>query len=304
MVKFFLFSIIVMITSCQWQHESKGSYSGATLEAVAGKRDFYCDKALNIYKYLERCDGATFIGLYNAYCRGDEIYDHEYSYEIHGDMSVAREFATGQLNRDVMPCFELDLDDDGYTDSRSGCSFESIVGPLHAFWAKGDGDALMRVYEYAKANKWTFGAGPSEYTYLPHLYFLLSKMVEDLTFVAADDDDAMVASVLDKLEGYRGKVIALYLDLKSRVYGYLNPLEMELLETLLEKDDDNPIYTALWWRHRGEAKYLDKTLAYLMREETFPSDKLPGRLRHIDWGDDAGFVVYAWIVSILEHQNE
>ena len=292
--------ITFLLFGCHYKAKDDESTDVDKHQKNIEKRDFYCSQEINIYDYVDRCDGATFIGLYNAYCRGDEIYDHEYSYTIDEEMNVTKTEETGQLNRDVQPCFELDLDGDGRTDSRSGCSFESIVGPLHTFYAKQDGAILKRIYQRAKSEGYVFGAGPREYTYLPHLYFILDKMVDKYTLRLADEENSEDAlpDVIEKLKGYRGKVIALYLDLKGKVYGYLNTAEMGLLVTVYDQDPENPIYNKLMGRYGEDGqKYLDKATDILYDEEWFPSDRLPNK-NYFDWGDDAPWIIYAWVMSI------
>ena len=157
---------------------------------------------------------------------------------------------------------------------------------------------IQRFLKYANANNWVLGRGPLEYTFLPTVKPIADAIYKKL-WNSKDRASYDEIEVLRKISGYRGKVIATWIDLFGRVRGKITDAELLLLDFIRKKDPTNPIYAALKWKYTGKQQYFDIASGYLDDESVFPSDRLPGHLEHIDWGDDAGFVIYAWICNIL-----
>lgn len=328
MLNKFFFTLVSfsLLFGCKYREQENDV---AALDKLKEKRDFYCQQEIDPYKYIDRCDGLTFLGLYDAYCKQIDIYAHEYTATYHLDSEPPYsendiekiKLGTGKWNRDIRPCWEFDQDGNGNGDSRSGISFESQLGAMIALYHRQDLDGLKRMLSYAKDHDWILGDGPEEYTKLNELSFLLKKMIsvlegESLAIHQEEEEGERYASLsepedksvyeklkerMGKLQGYRGKVIADYIAIKGEVYGYLNMYENELLGLCLEKDPENPIYNILWGKyHKDSQSYVDNGVEKLLNEAEYPADKLPGYIESIDWGDDLGVALYAWMIHILE----
>jgi hypothetical protein len=285
-----IFIILFLIVGCS---NSKKKEEPLGLEYFKAKKEIYSNLISSTEEITARCDGLTFIGLYDAYMHITTIYEWEYSVKDGKKIPL-----TGQWHRDKDECFTKDLDGDGQTDSRSEISLEGVLGAIHALWARKDVDGLRRLKSFAEASKWTFGDGPAEYTYLPQLTFIISRAVDELSLNKdlVEDD-----SFNTLLKGYRGKVLADYIDIKGKIYGYLNPLELASLKSLNEEDPKNPIYEALLCRYNEENKSnCDSAKDLLSDENKWPPGALPEK-DPTGWADSpaGAAVVYSWIVSIL-----
>lgn len=308
---FYIILIYFCLSGCRHREQD---VEVSSLQKLQDKRNFYCSQDIDVYKQVDRCDGLTFIGLYDAYCKQVDIWKHEYevTYRIEGSTEPHTkadlekvQYGTGKWNRDILPCYDFDVEGSGTGNSRSGISFESQLGAMHSIWARKDHAAAKRMLDYAVSHDWILSEGPEEYTKLNELSFLMKKIVSSLEgngLVEQSSEDATATdSILDKLKGYRGKVIADYISLKGKVYGYLNAYEMELLKLSIDKDPDNPIYKILMGKYEdGHQDDIDFAVGKLLDETVYPSDKLPGHLDQIDWGDNLGQAIYAWMVSDLE----
>lgn len=273
-MKIFILSLIILIAGCR--HREQDAKVSNT-DRLKEKLSFYCSQEINPYSFVNRCDGLTFIGLYDAYCKRVDIYRHEYP--------------EGKWNRDVKPCYPKH--------SRSAISFESQLGAIHACWSRKDLVCFKRMKTYAENNDWVLGEGPLEYVKLNELSFVINKAIEKLS--EESGPRGIYDPVLDKLKGYRGKVIADYISIKGDIYGYLNEYEMILLKILIDKDPKNPIYNVLYGKYTKDGqKYTDKAIEKLLDETVFPRDNLPGQLKEIDWGNNLGQAIYAWTVHILD----
>jgi hypothetical protein len=250
------------------------------IQKLQEKLSFYCSQDIDPYKLVDRCDGLTFLGLYDAYCKRIDIYAHEYP--------------AGQWHRSIKPCYPKD--------SRSEISFESQLGAIHACWARQDAACFKRMLKYAEAHDWILGEGPEEYTKLNELSFLIKRAITNLDKLAAlTYDEAESKTLLDRLKGYRGKVITDYVSIKGKIYGYVNSAELALVKLALDKDPENPIYRVLYAKYEdGHGDDFNFAVTKLLDETVYPADKLPGHLGQIDWGDEMGQAVYAWMVSELE----
>jgi hypothetical protein len=252
------------------------------MDSITSKRDFYVKSIGNHPEQLvDRCDRLTFIGLYEAFGkRTTSFYKYEYSY-IDGER---KEF-TGQWNRDVELCYEVG-------DSRSSISLEGVLGAVHGMVTRKDRAALKRLRKFALANAYVMGDGPTEYTLMPQLAAVIEKSIKLM------DEDTSVES---QLKGYRGNVIADYILLHGRVYGYLNTWHVKMLEKLTIVSPDNPIYHAILARFTGDEVHKNIAINILLREDLFSSDFLPTeRVNEFSWGDAPPAILYIYTVGILE----
>lgn len=321
--------ISLLITSCHY-HDKKVEIDPTKLELLQAKRDFYCSQNIDPYKQVQRCDGLTFIGIYDAYCQKVDIYSHEYTIKWKEDsvpvykVNDIKNFEnrSGRWNRDVVPCYNFDLDGDGKGDSRSGSSLENEISSMLSLFMRRDLDGLERKLGYLNLNKWVANEGPQEYTKVWELNFLLKKMIDRLrgfkdeeptvfpmsSFVPtsiADSDGLRVYEEINKklqsVKGYRGKVISHYIATKVKVFGYMNEYEKRLLQLCLEHDPDNPLYNILWGKYQKDGQnFINRAIDRLLDEKAYPSDKLPGHIDSMNWGDDLGQALYAWMINMLE----
>lgn len=216
---------------------------------------------------VDRCDRLTFVGLYEAFGkRTTKFMDYEYG-------------AKGKWNRDVEPCWP--------DDSRSEISLEGILGATHGLVTRKDKSALKRLRNYAIANGYVMGDGPTQYTFMPQLAFVLEK-----AYKLADSE----RTAFDKLDGYRGNVIADYILLHGRIYGYIGRHHLLMLEELIKVAPNNPIYHAIYHRFLdGDQRRAIELLA------DFNADILPqGADSRFHWGSASSAILFIYTVGIME----
>jgi len=284
-MRLFVLIFSLFFFSCSYfdKHEDEDTIN--SIESIKVKRDFYVSLiGTNPRAITTRCDGLTFIGLYDAFGRKINIYDYEYP--------------NGKWNRDIEPCYP--------DHSRSEISAEGIFGMLHSMLTRKDRAALDRFTGFLEANGFRAGAGPVEYTGMLHLLPLINKVrdwtgrsfsksnVPSLTREPTD----VSKEEFPPISGYRGNVIADYLYLRGRVNGYLLGYELEILEKLCSEVPQNPIYHALY--HRFTDGDQSRAIDILSGDE-FPKYALPEKsLPLFDWSDAPSAILYIYTVAIIE----
>lgn len=261
--------IALLLLSCA---KNKPVESKASLEDLQAKRDLYVELIKDPYALVERCDGLTFIGLFDAYGRRVDIYAHEYDND-------------GVWHRSVQPCYSVG-------DSRSEVSFEGLLGATHSLLARHDMAGLKRMYDYLEDNSWIAGEGPAEYTRVLQLRPLL-KAIVDSDLRISNSEDASV------LSGYKGNVVADYLAVHAVAFGYLKSWHTALLKELYRKNPGSPIYSGMY--HKFTDGDTSEAVTALADETMFPADALPeGSLAIFDWADASAAILYIYTVSLLE----
>lgn len=253
--------------------ETSSKPSKTPLEEVQAKRDTYIDLIEDPYDLVNRCDGLTFIGLW------DEAVQEERRVDIY-----RHEDKDGGWHRDVLPCYP--------DDSRSEISAENIMGALRSLVVRQDYEGAERMYNYGNDRDWIMGEGPEEYTDL----WFLEGIISDFLVM---ERSAFELGIRDKLKGYRGNVLADYIQLHGIINTYIEGWHKLMLEQLVKTTPQNPIYQALYHCYTDG----DQTIAVgiLNNQETFPPDRLPETpLALFDWSDAPASILYIWVVKILE----
>ncbi len=174
------------------------------------------------------------------------------------------------------------------------------MGAMRGLWTRQDFKGISRSVKYGEDNNYKFGEGPKEYTFLLHLMPLLYKMQEPEKLVAMGYSSDDWPDPWEKIRGYRGNVIANYIDLKANVYGYVNAWEMKAMEKMVEKVPSNPIYHALYNCYREDGGDQQTAIDILSGEE-FPIETLPeDHLELFDYGKAPAVILYLWAVKIIE----
>jgi len=266
--------VVLFLTNCAWEHKGKETIN--PYDAAKQKRDYYVKTLDDVYSVVDRCDGSTFVGLWDAYGKNIEIYEHEYP-------------EAGKWNRDVETCYP--------EDSRSAISTESLLGILHALWARGDKNAIKDIQDYGRANGWVMGEGPKEYTNLYHLSFLIEWMLDEIRLNSMIDYDPW-----DVVSGYRANVIADYITLKGDVTGSINALELDAIEVMKDNVPQSPIYQALWHKYTDGDQAV--ALGILGNDDIFPPNRLPEKsLNLFDWGNAPAVILYIFAFGIIENDD-
>ena len=248
-------ALILLLIGCIEKHDPNPTIT--PYEQAEQRANFYQDEIKNPYQLFDRCDGLTFIGLWDWSVRSGkrvDIYKHEYP--------------KGKWHRDVEPCYDNDLDGNGESDSRSEISTESYLGAMRGMKIREDLHKIEDAIDYAEDHNYVLGEGPLEYTFLIHLMPLLYQ-IEDpenliLIGIMHNSEETQI-DPWEKITGYRGNVIANYIDLKGKALGYINDYELKMVKKLRDKVPTNPIYHALYdcyrevgWYNKGIQNELMK----------------------------------------------
>lgn len=283
-MKYYLILLSIILTSCAWFEKHEPSATKNTFEDIKARALTYQSLIKDPYEIADRCDGLTFLGLWDSSVEADkriDLYKHEYP--------------EGSWHRDIKPCYEVG-------DSRSEISTESFLGAMRGLWIRKDLKGIKRTLAYAEENNFVMADGPKDYTFLLHLMPLLYKMEGQLekTLVAMGYSEDEWPNPWDKLKGYHGNVIANYIDIKAKVYGYVNAWEIKTLEKMVETVPSNPIYHALWNCYRENGGDQQTAIDILSGPE-FPMETLPEEhLELFDYGKAPAPILYLWAVNIIE----
>lgn len=272
----FLALTFLIILSCS-KHEPKSV--DIPLE-LSKKKDVYIDLIGDPYTLVDRCDALTFVSLFCVGGGNVDLSKHEYSYKA-GNYT----YATGKLNRDKKDCFAAG-------DSRSSISMEGITGALQCLHVKKDTPAISRVEDYARKNAWIFGDGPKEYTYLPQLAPILSKLL--------GHKEASEAKGGFDLTGYKSNVILGYIWLHAKAYGYITDLQLAFLRKA-HRDSENPIAAAMY--HAFSDQNQSEVIETLLDASLFPSDSLP-KTEIFDWEGGHSAILFLYTLSIISFTEE
>lgn len=284
------FLLLALIISCGRRHKEEETVN--PFDELKAKRTTY----INLLKqnedsiYPARCDKLTFKALVSAFSYQQDLSGHEYP--------------SGKLNRDVQACYNVDLDGDGFSDSRSSISPDPIISMLHYWFSYGDEAQLTRFINYSEKHFFTVGEGPKEYTNIAFLMPILYKLQNALSnrsdlnlMVGVGEEDE---SFYDKyFTGYRSQLIANYIFLQGRMEKALTETEMLMLEKLYEENRNSPIIVALY--HRFTDGEQGEVIDILSDPNLYPSDRLPdiddGEL---GWGESPRLVHFLVAMAIIE----
>lgn len=229
-----------------------------------------------------RCDGLTFRSL--GYYVGIDypLFKHEYKEK-------------GHWHRDYKPCFSVGA-------SRSEISRDGFIMLFIALFESKNLEALKAIKEYGQKHNWLMGEGPIKYTDIKILTPVLYDMIEKLSLTTAETGEQRNSEdSLLKLDTFRGNLLAMYIWLRFLVNEKITASESFALKQLYSANENNPMYSALYFRFLGEGNQ-GHTIELLENQDEFPSDRLPGRVELFNWGDAPGSILYLVTVKILKHK--
>jgi len=269
-----LMSVLGFISGC-----SKGS------KATIGDLQALTLKAAKYHELLAenpegvitaRCDGLTFRSL-GVYVNVDyPIYNHFYDNKWH---------------RDYKPCFVVG-------DSRSEISRDGFIMLFHALLDLKDLESFKQIRDYGKAHNWIMGEGPTEYTSILLLTPILYEIINDLSLRITDAGQNSSDAIL-KLDTFRGNLLAMYIWLRARLNKEINAVEAQALRMLYDSNQENPLYSVLFYKFLGEGNQ-QRTIDLLLNQDDFPEGLLPGRVDRFNWSDAPGAILYLLTVKILK----
>jgi len=281
---YILISCLIILHLCGCENKEPKSYN-FTLESIQAKSDFYCIASPPIEELSNRCDKLTFHGMFDAFCRRSNIYDHEWN--------------PGEWHRDYKECYP--------DDSRSEISTEGILSALIAMFERGDYDKIQDFWDYMERNDWVAGVGPEKYTKMLQLKALIKEIMEKHGIKLQNHAKVLryAAESSDSSIGYRGNVLAFYIFIHGYSLGYIESWHLKLLKELAKEVPQSPFYQALVGCYDWSENY-QIALNILGDEEMFPSDRIPENINEglWDWSDSPQIPLFAMTRRVLEHCHE
>ena len=258
--------LVTILTACGKKEEKTPIQSIESLKQQA-KTYVSSIETKGPYALTTPGDSLTFVGLYASIANtAIDLYKHFYD---------------NTWNRNTYPVYP--------EQSRSGISLEGMLAAINFLKSKNDVAGLKQIYDYGQNNDWVYGEGPTEYTKLPQLKYLLAPLFE-LSLTELE---------LPSFKGYRGNVIALWIATKGRLYGYIRAPEMKLLKELRKAENSNPIYHALIAKY--ESGDQGTAINILSNKTDFPADRLPEQsLELFVWNDAPAAILYLWTVFLID----
>jgi hypothetical protein len=295
----YLLLITLLLCSCSiWYKPVKETIN--PMDEMQRKGDIILHQIVNPYDLVQRCDGLTFIGYYDANLPEEyqlDIYLHEYSIDELGDYV----YKTGQWNRDIKVCFEIG-------DSRSGISTEGILAAGHSILTRKDLGAITRLLEYGEANDWVLGVGPTEYTKLWFLKYILRDIKDKLEGKLAVREGERYASLAienpitkawqELIAGHKGNVVAMFIHLWGRVHGKVTWYHLKFLKSLVEATPESPLYQAYYHRYSDGDQAL--AISLLNDHDVYPISTLPMDCSRFDWHDCPAALLWLVTQGVIE----
>jgi hypothetical protein len=295
MTRLLCLSLSIALCGCSFfRNEDKGNPpGGADINRVMARAEFYAESLGDPYKLVDRCDSLTFVGHYAAGLKPNVIAIGLHEYTV--GSSGVKTYKTGQWHRSKEPCNnDADIDD-----SRSECSKENILGAFHAMLTNRDYASILRTIRYGRGNDWSFcSGGDASYNKMVEFGPLLNDWEELLTnsTTLVGDDDAMA---IPSLAGYRGNVLASYILLKGRAFGYINTAEKVALQKLINDVPGSPLYHAIYHRFTDG----DQTRAVTMMDGSgWSNDSMPPSEKDAgpwSWQGGDSRMMYVWTAKVI-----
>ena len=143
------------------------------------------------------------------------------------------------------------------------------------------------------ANKWVMGEGPPQYTYLPHLAYLLWKL--DGAF------DSSPSAFLSPsiFEGFRAHLEATRIWLESKISGTMGPVDRTILGEIISRNPENPFFLALRARW-GDGDYGPAKDLLKKRLDIWPLDVVPLSDGSLGWGSCPDSLLFLLTVAVIE----
>jgi len=157
--------------------------------------------------------------------------------------------------------------------SKSSISRDMFLGVIWWAWTSKNLDELEGIYQYGAANSWVMGEGvPSRTVMTPVLVGTLSKAICALggKCRAIRHTPAVWGTVF---EGFQRHLQLLHILLRADIDGYLTSADQGVILSLWTDHSQNPLVA--YARGRWITGNLNHTAGLLLKEEWYPSDRLP-----------------------------
>jgi hypothetical protein len=151
--------------------------------------------------------------------------------------------------------------------SKSDISKDMLMMLFPYLYATGDKQNLQEIYDYGKANGNVMGRGPISRTLMtPSMVLFLQELLGmiGLTFEP---------TVEKGKQGYEKHLDAIYIMTAAMKRGGVLPQDYETLRRYAEESPRNALFQALY--HKFKDGDQTSTIAVLLDEKLFPSDRLP-----------------------------
>jgi hypothetical protein len=167
--------------------------------------------------------------------------------------------------------------------SKSDISKDMFIMLWPYLYLKGDKPALRRIWDYGQANGWVMGRGPLSRTYMvPPLVLVLQEMI------LRSYSDTVEPTIPSKA-GYEKHLDVMAIFTRGIMRGGISEADYELLRVYGNESPDNALLKALY--HKYKDGNQAETIAILLDEKLFPSDRLPtskDRCEEYLWQRDPG----------------
>ncbi len=256
--------LTLLLSSCSYFARDKKAHAPSINEALAAKKEFYCNEGKRVLAargYMDdRCDSLLFTSLFSVACGPIDLSSWE-DPEIPGKWhrNPQRDcFINGQPNG-----------------SASSISKDMFLGLWHHLFSTKDSQNIKEIVDYGQSHNWVMGEAQDNTTLLsrclltPQMISLVKEMdgsVFGLTQNQDGSDDAGPVQV-----GYQAHLAVLRILLSGRVRGAISDLELSTLKDQAVRQPQNALYVAAYEKYAGGAK----ATGLLLDETHFPGSRLP-----------------------------
>jgi len=173
-------------------------------------------------------------------------------------------------------CF-VDGQDNG---SKTTISRDMFLGLFQYLWKTGNGEAVKRIVEFGKVQdpKFYMGQGINDFERESRTNLrgpLTGTLFQMLFKLTGEDDDRRKNLQLDNpaASGFEAHLAVRHIYLRALVNGAMSDLELRIVKGYRDSQPMNAFFQAVYHRYKDG----DQTDAInlLLREELFPSDRLP-----------------------------
>lgn len=192
--------------------------------------------------------------------------------------------------------------------SKSDISKDMFIMLLPYLYHSGDTQNIQEIYDYGQAHGWVMGRGPYSRTFLtPPLVFLLEKMLGRWGMEAETKEVTKA--------GYEKHLDAIYLISKWMTNKGIDWVQFDTIKKYRDENPKNALMQAIY--HRFLDGDQSETIAILLDEKLFPTDRLPTAKDRCeeylwqrdysekDWGpcdsdnvhDGVDYLIAAWVAG-------
>lgn len=219
--------------------------------------------------FIHRCDNLTFKSLWAAY--------------VNKSLDIKSHYYDGVWHRDITLCYP--------NDSKSEISFDSMLALMHYLVSIRDFRTVEDIQVYGKEHAWVMGEGPTELVWMPHLGFVIDKIL-GYSKIQLDQSSKPISGFRAHLE-----IIRMFLFLQID-----NDLDLEdkwLLKLLNQWNPGVPMVQALY-------SVINNTDQSLIIEQlnTLPGDVIPTTTGSFGWGSCPDSLYYLLCMEILQWKSQ